>query len=180
MSSPETTQYTFIQVWGGKVFDIYNPTTEMIDIENIAHALSLLCRFGGHCNEFYSVADHSIRCSEYAPNEYKLEALLHDASEAYLVDMPRPLKHALKDYRNLEKKFEGVIQEKFDLPRGMSVVVKDIDNKMLITEKRDIMSPMDRPWEGDWPDPFEDKIIPRKDPKKVEKLFLDYYYRYNW
>ena len=157
----------FIQVYSGKPFHFQNPDPEEVEIEDIAHTLSLLCRFGGHCTEFYSVADHSIRCAENAPKEFRLEALLHDASEAYLVDMPRPIKYTLQGYLDLEKKIELVINKKFGLPQQMSPEVKFLDNKMLATEKRDLMRPEVKEWVK-LPEPFEFKITPRSQQKAKE------------
>src|ERR1019366_6268112 len=80
-----------IRTYTGILFDFEEPEASPIRIEDIAHALSLLCRFAGHCKEFYSVAEHSVRVSYACPEEHALWGLMHDASEAYCVDVPRPL-----------------------------------------------------------------------------------------
>ena len=82
----------WIQTMSGVIFYPLDPRPEEIRIEDIAHALSHQCRFAGHCREFYSVAEHSVRVSRELPQEFMLWGLLHDASEAYLVDLPRPIK----------------------------------------------------------------------------------------
>jgi len=109
----------------GRTIDFLNPSEDQIDIEDIATALSRICRFGGHSSAFYSVAQHSVlvmklvelylECNNSLINEnLNLTALLHDASEAYLGDMISPLKHIVgASYRTLEHNFEVVIGQKF-------------------------------------------------------------------
>ena len=112
-----------------------------IDIRDIAHALSFKCRFGGHLPYFYSVAQHCVVMSYLVPKEYALYALLHDSMEAYLEDIPTPIKRLLPDYMALEKKLQTYIMAHFKLPVEMPSKVKEADTKMLLTEKRDIMKP---------------------------------------
>lgn len=105
----------FNTVSGIKV-DLLHPTEDMIDIRDIAAALSKICRFGGHSKHFYSVAQHCVMVAAMAPENIKCEALLHDASEAYLGDVIKPLKVILgASYRNMETVFEGIISQKFGL-----------------------------------------------------------------
>lgn len=97
------------------VVSLTSPKEEEIDIKDIANALSKICRFGGHTNQFYSVAQHCVLAS-YFGNNYKLEKLMHDASEAYLGDVIKPLKNLLAaHYANMELVFETVIAQKFQL-----------------------------------------------------------------
>jgi len=77
----------WVNTYTGKHFHYLDPQPEEIDIIDIAHSLSLTCRYGGHCKQFYSVGDHSIRVAEIVPDELKLRALLHDAAEAYLTGL---------------------------------------------------------------------------------------------
>lgn len=154
----------FIQTVSGRCIDFTNPQPEDIDIEEIAHSLGLLCRFGGHCKEFYSVAEHSVRCAALAKEmnlseDLQLEALLHDAAEAYIVDMPRPIKYTLKGYKEVETIFDKVIRDKYGLPPEMSKEVHLIDNTLLSTEKRDLMNPSDLEWSA-LPDPLQKRIYP--------------------
>lgn len=164
----------FIQTFDGEAYYFQRPTADMISIENIAHTLSLLCRFGGHVREFYSVAQHSVLCSMQAPDEFKFEALLHDSSEAYLVDIPRPIKRALPQYMELEGKAEKAISEHFGIPHPMSKEVKEVDNRMLFTEARDLMNPTKVKW-IDQGKPYDFHITPWT-PKVAAERFLDAYY----
>lgn len=169
-NSLDTGSEPFLQLHSGIKYYFLNPTPEMISIDDIAHTLSLLCRYGGHCREFYSVAEHSVRCSYKAPKGFEFEALMHDAGEAYLIDMPRPIKQKLPDYQNLERVTEKVITTKFNLPWPMSPEVKVVDNRMLFTEKRDILSvSVDWGWECE---PYENKIIPWT-PRAAKEAFME-------
>jgi len=85
----------WIQTISGRKFPLAEPDPNQIDIEDIAHALSMLCRFNGHCTQFYSVAEHSMHVSHEISNDLALAGLLHDAAEAYLGDVPSPLKKEL-------------------------------------------------------------------------------------
>jgi hypothetical protein len=120
----------------GNVVDIERLTPRDIDIKTIAHALSNLCRWGGHTDRFYSVAQHSVIVANLCcdpndePDLYRC-ALLHDATEAYLVDLPRPIKHAMPDYQRLESLVWEVIAEAFGLPRQMPPEVERADRLAL-------------------------------------------------
>lgn len=161
----------FIQLYSGRDFYFLNPDPDDIDEEDIAHTLSLLCRFGGHCREFYSVAQHSVLASYYCAPGFEFEALMHDATEAYLVDMPRPIKDVLKGYRDIEANLDTVIRAKYGLPLEMTEECKRIDNVMLATERRDLMPPTRSPWR--WlPEPLEMKINPWS-PEKAAKKFIE-------
>lgn len=129
---------SFIQTLSGKKFDYVNATVDDIEIEDIATALSHICRFAGHLPEFYSVAQHSVLCSQLVPPEFAFEALMHDAAEAYCQDIPAPLKALLPDYRRIEAFVDELIRFKFDLPLAQSAVVKYADLTMLATERRDL------------------------------------------
>ena len=136
----------YIQTLSGKKFDYINATADDIDIEDIATALSNICRFSGHLPEFYSVAQHSVLCSQIVPAEFAFEALMHDAAEAYCQDIPSPLKMLLPDYRRIESRVDGLIRTKFDIPQLPSPVVKYADRVMLATERRDLELDDSEPW----------------------------------
>jgi hypothetical protein len=149
----------WIQTNGGGRFYPLNPTAASIEIEDIAHALSNLCRFNGHCDRFYSVAEHSFLVSRMVPPEYRLEALLHDASEAYLCDVPRPLKHLpeFARYREIETEVQAEILARFDVfPSPESIAaIHEADNRMLATEARDLMTHREiQAWSA-LPEPYE-------------------------
>lgn len=129
---------SFIQTLSGKHFHYTNATVDDIEIEDIATALSHICRFTGHLPEFYSVAQHSVLCSQLVPPEFAFEALMHDAAEAYCQDIPAPLKALLPDYQRIETFVDGLIRFKYELPLTQSAVVKYADMTMLATERRDL------------------------------------------
>ncbi|NIF20606.1 HD family hydrolase [Candidatus Pantoea multigeneris] len=138
---------SWITTNSSKHFDFINPTADMVSIDDIACALSNICRFTGHLDNFYSVAQHSVIASEIVPAKFALEALLHDASEAYCNDISAPLKALLPDYRNIEDRVDQVIREKYSLPHpAMSPAVKYADLVMLATERRDFYLDDGTPW----------------------------------
>ncbi|MFZ4569712.1 MAG: phosphohydrolase [Bacteroidales bacterium] len=128
-----------IRTFKGIYMNVFEPTLEMIDIEDIAHALSNLCRFGGHLPEFYSVAQHSVLCSDIITTRNKLAALMHDASEAYLIDVPRPIKHRLTNYKEIEDKLMILIAQKFGFLYPLHHTVKYMDEQMLKAEWNQLM-----------------------------------------
>jgi 5'-deoxynucleotidase YfbR-like HD superfamily hydrolase len=131
--------------WSGQAYYPCDPRAAEVRIEDIAHALSHLCRFGGHSNWFYSVAEHSVYVSQVVPPEHALQALLHDATEAYCVDVPRPLKIMMPEYAKIEHKNWLAIAERFDLPVEMHPSVKQADNDVLLAEKKVLMLDSDDP-----------------------------------
>lgn len=130
---------------GGRFWPI-DPQPHEIDINDIAHALSNLCRFGGHCQRFYSVAEHSVYVSMHVPREHALQALLHDASEAYCVDIPRPLKRFIPGYVEIEERIWSVIAQRFGVPVTMHPEVKAADMALCVTEARQIMPTSVEDW----------------------------------
>lgn len=130
----------WIQTYTGRQFWPLDPRPEHIQVEDIAHALSMLCRYNGHCLEFYSVAQHCVLMSHEVLPEHALWALLHDAAEAYLGDMPRPLKHQdeMAQFRLAETEIMLAVQDRFELG-DEPFEIRDADNRMIATEKRDIM-----------------------------------------
>lgn len=127
-------------------FDYANPKESSISINDIAQALSNECRFAGHLPNFYSVAEHSWLVSQLVSPEFALEALLHDATEAYCKDIPSPLKRLLPDYKGIERGIDLVIRNKFGLPAEMSPEVHHFDLVMLATERRDLDIDDGKPW----------------------------------
>jgi hypothetical protein len=138
---------TWILTRFGRRFDISCPTVDMIDPRDIAHALAHICRFGGHTREHYSVAQHSVIASQIVPEHAARHALLHDATEAYIGDMVRPLKQTMPNYQWAEAKLWRVICARFGLDPEMPAEVHQADMVMLATEKRDLMPEHPDPWE---------------------------------
>ena len=128
-----------IRTNSGLYMNVFEPTMEMISIEDIAHALSNNCRFGGHLDDFYSVAQHSWHCSQLVSNENAMAALMHDASEAYLLDIPRPIKQRLSEYKEIEHRLMLLIAEKFQFEYPFHKEIKEVDNLMLEIEWDNLM-----------------------------------------
>lgn len=144
-----------------------------VDILDIAHSLANQCRFTGHVSKFYSVGQHSVLASYVVPDDDAFEALLHDASEAYLADIARPLKSQPgfgTAYRKAEDRIMAAIGVHFDIPATMSQSVKDADYALLRAEQRDLM-PNDPPDGGDL---YSKKIMPWL-PVTTERKFLARY-----
>jgi len=139
----------WIQTYTGKQFFPLEPRYEDIDIRDIAHALANLCRYGGHVETFYSVAQHCVLVSRVVPPELALMGLLHDASEAYLIDVPRPIKHSvgMEGYRAAEKTLQAAIYRKYGLDPDEPAAIKTADNQLLRTEQRDLMKPAPVAWQ---------------------------------
>ena len=125
---------TSILTFSGKFLDYTNPSVRQISIEDIAIALSREARFSGHTKDFYSVAQHSLYVSHIVPPEFAMEALLHDATEAYCKDIPTPLKRLLPDYQKIERAVDQVIRKKYGLLDTMSQEVADGDHAALLHE----------------------------------------------
>jgi hypothetical protein len=130
----------WMQTLNGGRFYPGAPRPEDLNIYDIAGALSKICRFGGHCVSFYSVAEHSILVAEAAPPEHKLAALMHDASEAYLCDVPRPLKPLLPGYREIEDRLMTTLAERFGFAYPLADEVKRLDNAILADEREQNMT----------------------------------------
>lgn len=108
------------------------PQKEDIKIEDIAHALSLMTRANGHCEHFFSVAQHSINCYKEAKERgcskrVQLGCLLHDASESYISDLTRPVKRNIPEYFSIEEKLQRIIYHKFGLENLSEEELKQIE-----------------------------------------------------
>ena len=160
----------WIQTWTGKAFRPLQPDPGSIDIRDIAHALSLLCRFNGHCHQFYSVAQHSVAISHVVPAEDALWGLLHDAAEAYVSDLPRPVKRQVPDFVAFEDRLLETIMAHYGLPWPMPAAVKQADDILLATEQRDLMAAPPAPW-GLRTGPLPAPIVPMAAPD-AEAAFL--------
>lgn len=142
----------WILTWTGKQFWLTDPRPEDVCIEDIAHALSNICRFGGHSKRFYSVAEHSMSVANGVPASVKAWGLMHDAAEAYVGDVTSPLKRSIgmEGYAEIENRILMTIFERFGLAAGKELwlpkAVKEVDFKMLMTERRDLMPVSPHKW----------------------------------
>lgn len=128
-----------ILLQSGTYFDLLDPANSAFTIEDIAHGLSLTCRFAGQCRQFYSVAEHSLHASNLVAPEFQLRALMHDAAEAFIGDVTRPLKSILPDYKAIERTIEAAIMDRFGTGDWNVPQVKQADLQMLHAEQEAMM-----------------------------------------
>lgn len=156
----------------GRYFNFIELDRNEFGIEEIAHALSNLCRYTGHVYEFYSVAQHSVYVSHLVPPQHALAGLLHDAAEAFVGDVAAPLKALLPEYKALEKRVEAVVLARFGLPAVLPPEVKHADMRMLATERRDLMPATPEGWTTiDGITPLAFQVTPVR-PELARVLFL--------
>lgn len=162
----------WLQTYTGKAFFPMDPKPEDIDIIDIAHGLSNLCRYSGQTRHFYSVAQHSVLLAQCAPEELKLHALLHDAAEAYLVDIPRPIKPHLPKYREIENRVGHVIAELFKLGGKTPAEIKVLDDRIVADEMAQLFGKPGKAFVvPNMPEPLGVKIDPWS-PGKAKAEFL--------
>jgi hypothetical protein len=142
----------------GRIYYPLDPRPEDVFIEDIAHSLSMQCRYGGHSRVFYSVAEHSYHLSFLVPEEHALVALLHDATEAYVSDVPRPLKPYLSNYAEIEDRNWAAIAKAFDLPAQLPACVKEADLRICANEMATL---------------FPEPPIPYGLPERYPDLYLE-------
>lgn len=169
----------YIETASGLLYHFEAPSPDEIDIEDIAFALSNKCRFSGH-TQFFSVAEHSLSVAHRLPPELRLAGLLHDAAEAYLGDIPSPLKAVLPDYRSLEDINEIAIAKKFNVVLDIydKSVVKRADVDALFTEAYYLLPSKGKDWSMFQNEDFEvlSKYAPQCLPPHVAyKIFMDAY-----
>lgn len=161
------TMTTFMKL----TFNFLLPEAASIHIVDIAHGLSQVCRFAAQTSKFYSVAQHSVLVSRLVPREFARVGLLHDAPEAYIGDMAKPLKRLLPEYDEVEARIYRAIARKFDLPYKIPGEVKDVDARLLANEGVAVMS---EDWRGAQydPDPAMGTVYPLE-PREAKQLFLE-------
>ncbi len=161
-----------ITLASGRVFDFLDPHGSDFDIEDVAHGLAHVCRYAGQCRDFYSVAEHSLLVSDVV-DEYRFEALLHDAAEAFIGDVTRPLKQLLPEYKRIEAMVEDAVAKRFALDHGYRGVVKAADLSVLAAEQAQVMAPGTDAWAK------EADIVPAAvvvrflAPRDAKREFLD-------
>ena len=138
----------WMQTASGRRFHFLQCTAGEIDIDDIAHALSNICRFNGHCRKFYSVAEHSIYVSQFVSSHLALDGLLHDAAEAYIGDVIHPQKDYIRDFRIIEDRIMVMVAARFGLIHEFHKrhAIKQVDRKLCYTEGSQIMPDIDD-WE---------------------------------
>lgn len=127
-----------IMLHSGAELDFTDPTASPFTIGDIAHGLSMLCRYAGQCRQFYSVAEHCLLVSEVVP-EHAFAALMHDAAEAFVGDITRPLKQMLPQFKVIERQVEEAIALRFGVPRPIPAAVKRADLAVLAAEQAQLM-----------------------------------------
>jgi hypothetical protein len=162
----------FMQTYTGRQFWPLDPREDEVCIEDIAHSLAMQCRYAGHCIQFYSVAEHSVHIAwwlhRHADATTALMGLLHDASEAYLIDVPRPVKPFLDGYKSLERWVQNAVMRSFQLPEQMPAAAKEADDRIIADELVNL-KPMD--WHRFHDDPLGVKLA-YWSPAEAEERFL--------
>lgn len=145
---------TRIMLASGALFDILDPEGSDFTLGDVAHGLGRVCRFAGQTNRFYSVAEHCFHVARLVPVEHARAALLHDASEAFIGDVTRPLKALLPDYRAIEARVEEAIAARFLSPAERALgglkasPIKGADLAMCLVEARELMPTAPGYWSG--------------------------------
>ena len=177
----------FIRTWSGKHIKYDEFSVEDVDILDIAHALSMVCRFGGHVPRHYSVAEHCLLVAQLVPDELKLAALLHDAAEAYVGDMVSPLKRLLPHYRAMETNIQFKIDSVFSAHHigEATQVIHEADMKALYIEARSFYGENEIEAWGFAPEIVEwgrgssrDVLCYAPSPHDIEKQFMNAFLAY--
>lgn len=155
-----------IRTFEGNYVDVLNPDPGTIEIDDIAHGLSQICRFAGHTKKFFSVAQHSVECVQRLQGRTQdkkilLTMLMHDATEAYIGDLARPIKRRIPQYKTVENILMDVIATKYDLHFPFPPVIKKIDNLQLEIEHNGLMRCS--------------QYLECMEPKDAKQIFLAYY-----
>lgn len=161
----------WIRTYTGKRFWPLAPRIEDLDLVDIAHALSLKCRWGGHVPELYSVAQHSVHVAQLVAEPFKRWGLLHDAAEAYLPDLCTPIKARYPEVIAAEERILDLVRVRWSLPAGMPAEVKAADRRMMQAEALALMGFDASDLGLDPSDPSLHPIEPWA-PRCAERLFL--------
>lgn len=160
----------YISTYSGRQINLLDPQPDQFCIEDIAHALSMQCRFAGNCSSFYSVAQHCVIVSTLVPEEYALPALAHDFGEL-IGDIASPIKALVPQIKEIEDRIMEAIAIRFGISFDHYDVIKHADLVAMATEKRDLMKNSPEPWDilkGIEPAPF--RIFPMPQPAAKRAL----------
>lgn len=163
-AGPETAESrrSWIPTFSGRAFDVVDPSSRDISIRDIAHSLSMQCRFGGHCQRYYSLAEHSLHLSRLVDEKLALCALLHEASHAYVQDVIVPLRPLLGGYQELTRRISAMVAKRFRLPSVLPEAIRKADQRLLATEIEYLLLPTPKPW------------LPGVGPYSLEELGLQH------
>lgn len=171
---------TWITTHSGTRFSLLKARAEHVLLEDIAHSLSMQCRYNGHTPRFYSVAEHSVLVAEWVERRTRnkqlaLEALMHDASKAYLCSVPPPFKPLLTNYRELEVRVEKLVARRFNLAYPWHEYAKEADKRIVLNEYAELFEPTQGPC--DWEpfrgvEPLDECFLVLFDPTDARDAFL--------
>jgi uncharacterized protein len=165
----------WIKTASGIKFHIFQPSVKEVSIYDIAHSLSLLCRFNGHTPFLYSVASHSLIGSYICDEEYAKDFLMHDSTESFIGDMATPLKREMTKFKKVENHIYKTISKKFNLSNPLPKEVKEMDKLMFLMEWSYLMGGS-KPWGIPFPMSRKEFMnIATLSPEKTEKLFVKRY-----
>ncbi len=176
----------WVQTFTGRLFRPLEPDPGEVAVEDVARSLAMQCRFNGHVRRYYSVAEHSVLVSRLVPEAYALEGLLHDAAEAYLGDLVRPLKtvgmiyaglkRGILDWRDVEAGVQEAVARAFGIPAVAAPAVKEADLALLMAERAQLLGEPPAPW-------ATERIRPAAvtlrcwSPARAEREFLVRFYK---
>lgn len=166
----------FVTTYSGVKFFIDKCNIQDVPIEDIAHALSMNCRFNGHLERFYSVAEHSVILSYHVPLEYRMTALLHDVSEAFVPDMPRPFKAQITGFDTYEEKIMRSVADHYGTYYPLPDVVQYVDKNIVRDEAENLYR--NPPC---WLEFYDSVVSPvwfqdAHSPAEAKRWFLDRFY----
>ncbi len=175
----------YITTYTGKHFWPLEPDPQKLCIEDIAHALSLICRGNGHVSTFFSVGQHSLFCAREAvergySDKVILACLLHDASECYLSDVPRPVKAEMPEYQRIEERLEKLVYQTFlgePLTEAEEAMVREVDDALLYMDIRELLGEVPQGPAPSLHIRVSYSFVPFAE---VEREFLEYYNRYTF
>lgn len=164
----------WLQLHSGIKFYPLDPQPSEINISDIAHALSQICRYAGHTKKFYSVAEHSVYVSRLVPANLAMAGLLHDAAEGLgCCDLPRPLKRYLPDYQIIENRIMESVAKRFGFAWPLDLAIKEVDTRIIANERDSLFKNPHRDWKAE--KPFFNLEIDGLLPDAAHRLFANRY-----